>query len=365
MKAIFQNKKPAKKQLNKKSLLREWADAIMFAVVAATLIRWATFEAYAIPSASMEKSLLTGDYLFVSKLHYGSRTPATPLQLPLTHQTIGSTKIPSYSDAITLPSFRLQGFSEIKRNDPIVFNLPPEDEHPFDLKTHYIKRCVGMAGDSFAIKNGQIYVNGQPTSNPSQEQFQYFLATDRELDKQFFLDRDITDFYAVPNGYAVHITPSIAQDLATLEFIKNVQLVMAPAGEVENDVFPQEPRIFKWNRDNYGPLFIPKKNSTVAITPQTLPLYARIITAYEHNSNAKIQDGKLFLEGKEAQQYTFKQNYYFMMGDNRHNSEDSRYWGFVPEDHIVGKAVFVWMSVDPNASFLEKVRWNRLFKPIE
>lgn len=364
MKSIFRSKKAEKKPPVKKSLIREWSDALMFAVVAATLIRWATFEAYAIPSASMEKSLLTGDYLFVSKLHYGSRTPATPLQLPLTHQTVGSTKISSYSNAITLPSFRLPGFSEIKRNDAVVFNLPPEDEHPFDLKTHYIKRCVGMAGDSFSIKNAQIYINGLAALNPTEEQFQYYLVTDRELDKKFFLNRNITDFFSAPNGYAVHVTPNIAKELATLDFVKDVRLLISPVGESEAGVFPQKPSRYAWNKDNFGPLYIPKKNTTVNITPETLPLYARIITAYEHNPNAKIQDGKLFLNGKEVKRYTFKQNYYFMMGDNRHNSEDSRYWGFVPEDHVVGKAVFVWMSLDPNKDFLNKVRWNRLFTSI-
>lgn len=364
MHAFFRRKKAEKNQPAKKTLVREWGDALMFAVVAATFIRWATFEAYAIPSASMEKSLLTGDYLFVSKLHYGSRTPATPLQLPLTHQTIGSTKIPAYSSAITLPSFRLPGFSEIKRNDAVVFNLPPEDQHPFDLKTHYIKRCVGMAGDSFSIRNGQIYINNQLATNPEKEQFQYFLATNRVLNENFFLDRDITDFFAVPNGYAVHITPAIAKELATLDFIKEVRLVSSPPGEAETGIFPQAPTVYSWNRDNFGPLYIPKEGTTVSITAATLPLYARIITAYEHNQNATISNGKLFIDGQETTRYTFKQNYYFMMGDNRHNSEDSRYWGFVPEDHVVGKAVFVWMSLDPNGGFTDRIRWNRLFTAI-
>ncbi|PSR54652.1 signal peptidase I [Adhaeribacter arboris] len=365
MKAFFRNKKSTNNSSPTKSVLREWGDALMFAVIAATLIRWATFEAYAIPSSSMEKSLLTGDYLFVSKLHYGSRTPATPLQVPLTHQTIWGTELPSYSDIITLPSFRLPGFSEIKRNDAVVFNLPSEDQHPFDLKTHYIKRCVGMAGDSFSIKDAQIYVNGQPIPNPKEEQFQYYVVTNKVLNEEFFNDRDITDYFSAPSGYAVHTSPVKAKELASLDFIQEVRLLVSPAGETEAEVFPQEPSIYRWNKDNYGPLYIPKKGTTVTITPNNLPLYARVITKYEHNKTAQVSEGKLFIDGKEAKSYTFKQNYYFMMGDNRHNSEDSRYWGFVPEDHVVGKAVFVWMSVDPKGSFTDKIRWSRIFKTIE
>ncbi|QMU30476.1 signal peptidase I [Adhaeribacter radiodurans] len=365
MRIFFRNKKSNHKPAPTKSIIREWGDALMFAVVAATLIRWATFEAYAIPSSSMEKSLLTGDYLFVSKLHYGSRTPATPLQVPLTHQTLWGTELPSYSDLITLPSFRLPGFSEIKRNDAVVFNLPSEDQHPFDLKTHYIKRCVGLAGDSFSIKNAQIYINNQPISNPEKEQFQYYLVTDMALNEEFFADRDITDYFSAPNGYAVHTSPAKAKELASLDFIKEVRFLLSPAGEVEADVFPQAPTIYQWNKDNYGPLFIPKKGTTVTISPTTLPLYARVITKYEHNKDAEVSNGKLFIQGKETKLYTFQQNYYFMMGDNRHNSEDSRYWGFVPEDHVVGKAVFVWMSVDPKGGLTDKIRWNRIFTTID
>jgi len=365
MKTLFWNKKSTKNPATPKGIIREWGDALMFAVVAATLIRWATFEAYAIPSSSMEKSLLTGDYLFVRKLHYGSRTPATPLQVPLTHQTLWGTKLPSYSDIITLPSFRLPGFSEIKRNDAIVFNLPSEDQHPFDMKTHYIKRCVGLAGDSFSIKDGQIFINNQPMPNPKEEQFQYYVITNKVLNEEFFYDREITDYFSAPNGYAVHISPAKAKELASLDFIQEVRLLTSPAGETEAEVFPQEPSIYHWNKDNYGPIYIPEKGTTINITPATLPLYARVITKYEHNKNAEISNGKLFINGQETQRYTFKQNYYFMMGDNRHNSEDSRYWGFVPEDHVVGKAVFVWMSVDPKGGLTDKIRWNRIFKPID
>ncbi|MBW7466071.1 signal peptidase I [Pontibacter aydingkolensis] len=363
MKLKFRGKQP--KAQVKKSAAREWADAVMFAVVAASIIRWATFEAYAIPTPSMEGSLLTGDYLFVSKLHYGPRTPGTPLQVPLTHQTIWGSTIASYSDAIQLPSFRLPGFSEVKRNDAVVFNYPAEAGHPADLKTYYIKRCIGLAGDSLAIRNGQVYINGNPTENPAQKQTAYSVTTDRVLNDNFFLSRDITDFYRTPVGYEMHTTPDKAKQLAALDIIQDVKLLQSGVGEAAPGIFPQDPEKYSWNTDNFGPLYIPKSGATVAINENTLPLYERVILAYEQNQNAAVRSGKLYIDGEQVNQYTFKQNYYFMMGDNRHNSLDSRYWGFVPENHVVGKAVFVWMSLDANAGLLDKVRWSRLFSMVE
>ena len=349
----------------KKSAAREWADALMFAVVVASIIRWATFEAYAIPTSSMEKSLLVGDFLFVSKLHYGPRTPGTPLQLPLTHQTIWGTDVPSYSDALQLPSFRLPGFSEVKHNDAVVFNFPAESGHPIDLKTYYIKRCVGLPGDSLTIHSGEVNINGKAAENPLPKQFAYSITTDRVLNDKFFFSRDITDFYRTTTGYEVHTSPEKATQLAGLDFIHDVSILKHTKGKADPEVFPHMPEKYNWNKDNFGPLYIPKQGATVAITEQTLPLYERAILRYEHNENAEIRDDKLFLDGKEVKEYTFKQNYYFMMGDNRHNSLDSRYWGFVPEDHMVGKAVFVWMSLDANAGLLDKVRWSRVFSLVE
>lgn len=353
------------KSVVKKSIAREWADAAMFALVLASLMRWATFEAYAIPSSSMERSLLVGDYLFVSKMHYGPRTPGTPLQIPLTHQTIWGTNLPSYLDAIQLNSYRLPGFSEIKRNYAVVFNFPAEQRHPTDLKTHYIKRCVGVAGDTMAVRKGQVFLNGNATGNPELMQFKYLLATKRVLNESFFLDRDITDWYRTQAGYMVYISPEKARQMANLDFIKEVTRQMALPQEAEAGVFPQAPEQYTWNKDNFGPLYIPARGTTVAINLETLPLYEKVILNYEHNEQAEVLNGKLYINGKETSQYTFKQNYYFMMGDNRDNSLDSRYWGFVPEDHIVGKALFVWLSVDPNGKFLDKIRWNHIFSMIE
>ncbi|ARS34804.1 signal peptidase I [Pontibacter actiniarum] len=364
---FWDKKAETKEPKKKKSFAREWGDAILFAVIAASLIRWATFEAYTIPTPSMEKSLLVGDFLFVSKLHYGPRTPMTPLQVPLTHQTIWGTNIPSYSDAIQLKPHRLPGFSEVKRNDVVVFNFPPEEQHPADLRTNYIKRAIGLPGDSLQVKDLQVYINGKAIENPEKMQYKYLLVPNMQLSDKFFQDRNINlhDVQLFENGYVVDATPEVAKEMASLDFIKDVILLKSLPGKAEAEVFPFKPSLYEWNKDNYGPIYIPQEGATVAITPETLPFYERVILDYEHNDNAEVREGKLYLDGQEVKQYTFKQNYYFMMGDNRHNSLDSRYWGYVPEDHIVGKAVMIWMSTNPEGSFFDKIRWNRLFKVIE
>lgn len=349
----------------RKGFFREWSDAILFAVVAATLIRWATFEAYTIPTPSMEKSLLVGDFLFVSKLHYGPRTPMTPLQVPLTHQTIWGTALPSYSDALQLPAFRLPGFSRVKNGDVVVFNFPPEGQHPADLRTNYIKRCIGIPGDSVQIRGRQVYLNGKAFGTPEQAQYKYQVKADQQLSEKFLQDNGIRvqDVGFWQEGYILDATPAQAARLKSFDFIREVRLWNQ--ADAPGDLFPQAPDLYKWDKDNYGPLYIPQEGATVAITPQTLPFYQKAILEYEHNENAAVKDGKLFLDGKEAREYTFKQNYYFMMGDNRHNSLDSRYWGYVPEDHIVGKAVLIWMSSNETGGLLDKVRWSRLLQSID
>ena len=359
-----------KKETNppvKKGFFREWGDAILFAVIAATLIRWATFEAYTIPTPSMESSLLVGDYLFVSKLHYGPRTPITPLQVPLTHQTIWGTNIPSYSDLIQLKQYRLPGFSHVKNNDVVVFNVPFEDQHPADLRTNYIKRCVGIAGDILEVRNMQVYVNNTSLENPKGMQNRYLLETSNILDADFFrnLNISLAGVQQINGGYVVDCTPEQAKQFESMDFIKTVHTDIDVPGRADPEVYPHAPSVLKWNRDNYGPIMIPKEGQTVKLTPQTTPIYETVIRKYESNKNVTYENGIVSIDGKPITEYTFKQNYYFMMGDNRHNSADSRYWGFVPEDHVVGKAVLVWMSMDPNGGVGGKIRWNRLFNLID
>ena len=384
MKAASASDKPV--NAKKKGFFREWGDAILFAVVAATLIRWATFEAYTIPTPSMEDSLLVGDYLFVSKLHYGPRTPQTPLQIPLTHQTLWGTGLKSYSDAIQLPSYRLPGFSEVKRGDIVVFNVPFESQHPADLRTNYIKRCVAVAGDVLEIKDTQVFINGKPTVNPPQSQNRYFLQVPQPNDDLYtaFKEQHVTNFNR-PDGkpeplfgtqeptFMIDATPATADFFRKQPYVKAVVQDKAEAGQPEADVFPNNPDypqstpqpLNLWNKDNYGPLQLPKAGQTVQLTPQNTPMYQKIIMRYEHNEGVTMANGVLLQNGQPLKSYTFKQDYYFMMGDNRHDSLDSRYWGFVPADHIVGKAVLIWMSVDPYGDFLHKIRWSRLFNTID
>ncbi len=377
--SIWKNK-TAPKPTEPKGPTREWVDAIVFAVLAATLIRWATFEAYTIPTPSMENSLLVGDYLFVSKLHYGPTTPITPLQLPLTHQTIPGTGIPSYSDAIRLPQWRLPGFSEAKRGDVVVFHVPTEDMHPPDLRMNYIKRCVAVAGDEIVIKQRQLYVNGQPAPNPTQMQYKYFVIGTDVLNEETFHQRGIQEPMAAQGGYVIDCSPEVAQGIKALPFVKSIGLALPDsAGVADPRIFPNnsdantmlpkaQPKVVvNWNKDNFGPLHIPKKGDTVTLTMSTVPLYLKVILRYEDNPGVTFgTDGLLHnADGSVLTTYTIRQNYYWMMGDNRHNSEDSRFWGFVPEEQVVGKAVFIWMSSNPHPEQGEsRIRWSRLFSLI-
>lgn len=366
---------PARK---KKSPFREWVDSIVFAVVAATLIRWLFMEAFTIPTPSMENSLLVGDFLFVSKLHYGTRTPKTPLQVPLTHQTIWGTNIPSYLDWIQLPQYRLPGFSEVRTGDVVVFNYPPELQHPVDLKTNYIKRCIGTPGDRVEVRNAQVFLNGKAMENPPRMENEYFVSTTTAVNEEkVFRENGISEFSTytetyndtIPtndeSGYIVYTSSQTASVLKAYDFVRDVRQVVAPKEISEPSLYPSSPLV-KWNRDNYGPITVPKKGVTIAMTPENVAFYGDVIKYYEGNEKVVVQEGKVTIDGKAIDGYTFQQDYYFMMGDNRHNSADSRYWGFVPMDHIVGKAVFVWMSIDPNpTSFTNKIRWNRLFRVID
>lgn len=359
-----ESKKNDSKVVKPKSAIRQWLDSLVFAIIAATLIRWLFLEAFTVPTPSMEGTILVGDYMFVSKLHYGSRLPHTVLQLPLTHQNIPGTKIPSYLDRIQLPYYRLPGFSSVKRGDAVVFNYPLEFQYPDDLKTYWVKRCVGLPGDTVAIKNTQLYINSQLSANPVGMQFSYGLFTRVEVPDQFFQKYAIEEHQAIGGGYYLLTTPKTAEMLRALPLTDSLVLFSHPAQQSAANTYPQS-SLFPGNIDFFGPLWVPASGATIPVNQETIAKYGFVITHYEGNKEVRIAEGKLTIQGKLLTSYTFKQDYYFMMGDNRHNSEDSRFWGFVPADHIVGKPLFIWLSINAKGNLLNKIRWNRLFKTIE
>ncbi|MGC3946708.1 MAG: signal peptidase I [Chryseolinea sp.] len=356
-----------------KTVAQEWFNSIVFAVVAATLIRWTTVEAYVVPTPSMENTILVGDYLFVSKFHYGTRTTSTPLQIPLTHQKIWGTNIPSYLDWIELPSYRLPGISEVKREDIVVFNVPPISlndgvQHPVQLKTNYVKRCIGLPGDVVVIDGQTVRVNGTPLGKPEFMKYSYRITTNDQITDRTLghLKLSTNDYYYLGKDEAGHalyhmfLTRAQLSELQHAPYVLNVSEQVKTKGRGEGDIFPSI-SYAPWNGDNYGPLTIPAKGMTFTVSDSTLALYGETIRLYERHHSVELNGAQLVVDGKQLTEYTFGQNYYFMMGDNRHNSLDSRYWGFVPEDHIVGKALFIWMSLDDEAGLFNKVRWNRLF----
>jgi len=366
-----------KKENKAKSKLREWREAIVFAVVVATLIRWGTVEAFVIPTPSMENSLLVGEYLFVSKLHFGSRTPRTPLQIPLTHQKIWGTEIPSYLDWIELPSWRLPGVSSVKREDVVVFNVPDVGmndgiERPIDLKTYYVKRCVGIPGDTIFIKDRRLAVNGKSLRIPPGMKFSYLVTANEEISDRSFskLGLDDDDYYFLGRTndgkalYKMFLTEAQREQVNGAPYIIEVGDDYTTHDGPEQDIFPAAMNT-SWNGDNYGPLILPSEGMRITINDSTLGLYGETIRLYEHHKNVVISGGTLTIEGKPLREYTFAQGYYFMMGDNRNNSLDSRYWGFVPQDHIVGKPLFVMFSIDKHADLIHKIRWDRLFTYIK
>lgn len=349
----------------RKSKSREWFDAVLFAVIAATIIRTFFIEAFTIPTPSMEKTLMVGDFLFVSKVNYGARTPMTPLSIPFMHQEIPVIGGKSYSEAWKLPYYRLPGFSDVKNNDIVVFNYPMEDDRPIDKQTHYIKRCVGIGGDTLKVKDRVLYINGKKAMQPRKSQYVYDIKTTGSgLSDRVLRKNDITDggpAYQL-GEYRYCLTQEAAANLKALPNVSNLQVMSMPQGQYEDYIYPFDPQL-KWNMDNYGPIYIPKKGATITLTSNNINIYKRVITTYEGHQ-LEIEGTTYKIDGKVTTSYTFQQDYFFMMGDNRHNSADSRFWGFVPEDHIVGKAVFIWMSWDTNGSFFSKIRWSRLMNVI-
>jgi len=390
---------PDKRPEIRKGFVREWVDAIIFAVVAATIIRTFLLEAYTIPTSSMEKSLLVGDYLFVSKINYGPKLPNTPIAFPFVHHTLPlTTSTKSYVEWIKLPYFRFPGFGNVERNDAVVFNYPEGDTvstrfqsnvsyytlvkqygrkrvwtdkgnfgeivvRPVDKRENYVKRCVGKHGDTLQIIDQQVYINGNTADNPERLQYQYKVQTDGSSINTKILDRlDITEGTRtnVPGQFVYVLTGEAKKELEKLPIVKSIEVIAESKGEWNPDIFPHDVN-FKWNRDNFGPIYIPQKNVPISLNTDNLALYERLIVIYEGNE-LSIENDKIMINGVVVSEYTPRMDYYWMMGDNRHNSADSRYWGFVPEDHVVGKAEFIWLSLDKNKSLLDgKIRWSRLF----
>jgi signal peptidase I len=361
----------------------ETVSSLLFAIIVATIVHTYFIQPYTIPTSSLEKSLLVGDFLFVSKMNYGARVPMTTVAMPMVHDTIPMTKRKSYLNWPQLPYLRLPGLQTIERTDIVVFNWPADTvfkfrdqsglraDKPIDKKSNYVKRCVGVPGDSLAIKDGLVYINGKELILPerAKPQFSYNVVLDGKTPiylENIFKDMDITDGinYVSPQKDTIGIAALTAKNAEKLKNVPGILSVFRNISHTpETGKYGVFPHTTQWNRDNYGPIYIPQKGKTVALTLASLPFYKTIITDYEKN-DLKVNGNEILINGKVATTYTFDQNYYWMMGDNRHNSEDSRYWGFVPENHIVGKPIFIWLSWDTNGKGINKIRWDRVFTTV-
>ena len=384
------------KKVPKKSSAREWGDAILFAGVAALIIRSFFIEAFMIPTSSMENTLLAGDFLFVSKFHYGARMPMVPLSIPFIHNKIGSgdNAVPSYLDIIPMPYLRLPGLKQVERNDIVVFNFPGHDiqnlkdgaglVEAISMKENYIKRCVAVPGDKLELRDQQVYINDEIGENPEYMQYQYMVQTNgqafnyrRQLQEMGIRKpgNGQTNANWIKLGQDVNlfnVTPAVADKISALPQVAKSEVVAAKPGEWHSRVYPdsalnRQGRLMPFNVDHFGPIVVPAKGMTVELTDENLALYYRCIEIYEgheltYSTNSNGDVTQILIDGEATTSYTFEMDYYFMMGDNRHNSEDSRYWGFVPENHIVGTPLFVFFSFESQEgkNFFQSIRWSRI-----
>ncbi len=419
-----------KKSKNKTVLtVMGWVDAIVFALVAVYFVNLYFFQNYVIPSSSLEKSLLVGDYLFVSKMSYGARVPQTPLHMPLTQHTMPIFNCKSYLEWVKWDYKRVDGLGKVQLNDIVVFNFPAGDSvatalqaediyrlsyqagkelskpidmsglsledqrlvfdyyyqvgrkyindnpqsfgeivvRPVDRRENYVKRCVGLPGQILQIENRVIYLDGKANKEPDNVQYRYFVHTKGMLPDDLCHElgiskEDLAGYYTDESVYNMPLTAKAKDALLARKDI--VTAIENTPDDDAGGLYPLN-KLTGWTVDNYGPIWIPKKGETIELSLDNLPLYERPIHAYEGNA-LEVKDGKIFINGEETTHYTFKMDYYWMMGDNRHNSADSRFWGFVPEDHIVGKPIFIWLSLDQDRGWFDgKIRWNRLFKFVD
>ncbi|MDT0688348.1 signal peptidase I [Salegentibacter sp. F188] len=378
------------RSLKPRTATGEWVSSVLFAVIAATIVHTYVMQPFTIPTSSLEKTLLVGDFLFVSKFHYGARIPNTTVAFPMVHDTIPVLGIKSYLNDPQIPYMRLPGFEKIERNDIVVFNWPVDTVNafqqwgdgkyyykPIDKKSNYVKRAVGIPGDSLSIIDGRVHINGERLQLPGRAkvQYTYFGQTKGQgfSPQYMYQELDITDGYSYnpeTNSFVIRaLTEQGYQRLKNHPNVASIERYVDSAGTKLSTIFPNNNKL-NWNSDNMGPVFIPKEGVTVEINQQTMPFYKEVIETYEglemeEDNVLTLNGNRIFLNGNEINSYTFKQNYYWMMGDNRNNSEDSRYWGFVPENHVVGKPVFIWFSWDSNASgIMNKIRWDRVFTTV-